>query len=184
MNGQQKFSEDLSFGQKHENIFVERLRKEYDYVETTQGKGCFSAYDIACYKFDENGDYAFYEKDGITFISNMFLIKTFECKADREAHKYGNSFFIEVQCNNKKSGLAKTKATDYAYFCVRALEVEYDLYIIPTEILKDFIINKQYTKTYSRAGDRGVVIGHIIPNNLIEKFRVHSKRVGWLGGKV
>jgi hypothetical protein len=178
MNGQQKFSEDLAFGQNYENLMVERLKKDYDYVDTTQSKGCFSSYDILCYKFTPNGEYEFVDEND-NFINNMDLAATYEVKADRRAKDFGNSLFMEVKCNGKPSGIAISKATHYAYYCERALESEYDLYIIPTNVLRN-IIKKHILKTHNRAGDRGAVVGHIIPNNLIAKYSAESKRVGCL----
>jgi hypothetical protein len=179
MNPNQQFQKDLKFGQDYEKVLKEKFEGEYDYCESSMTKGACKEFDLNFYKYTPNGQIELIDEDN-KFISNMDLVRSYEVKADRKAVDYGNSLFIEVQCNKKDSGLTTTTSTHYAYFCVRALEVEYDLYIIPTEILRGFIQNKQYTLTYTRAGDRGAVLGHIVPNKLIEHFCIQKKRVGCL----
>ena len=78
-------------------------------------------------------------------------IKKYECKADRYAYKTGQ-IAIESECNNKPSGITRTKADYYAYFVVKPYGDLYDLYLIPVSVLKQRIKAKQFM--------RKIVCGH------------------------
>jgi len=114
-----KFLNDLSFGKKYESILASYLQPFYININKIEGK--FKDYDIIC---DNKIKY--------------------EVKSDRLSIKTGN-LAIEFMCNNKESGITSTQSDYYAYFIIKSPD-DYDLYIIPTNDIKDKIKEKQYKK--------------------------------------
>lgn len=121
-----KFLNDLSFGKKYENLLANYLKPFYTSINKIEGK--FKDYDMIC-------------DDKIKY----------EVKSDRLSIKTGN-LAIEFKCNNKESGITATKADFYAYFIIKNSD-EYDLYIIPTEDIKNKIKNKEFKRTVKGGDD-------------------------------
>lgn len=119
------FINDLSFGKKYENILASYLQPFYTNINKIDGK--FKEYDMIC-------------DDKIKY----------EVKSDRLSIKTGN-LAIEYMCNNKESGITSTQSDYYGYFIIKNSD-EYDLYIIPTEYIKNKIKNKEYKRTV-KGGD-------------------------------
>jgi hypothetical protein len=115
-----KFNKDLDFGNKYEN----ELLKYIDYDNYDIKQGLFKDYDIEVIK-DNKPTY-------------------YEVKSDRLTHITKN-IVIEYMCSNKPSGISTTTADYYAYFVVYP-DNDYDLYIIPTKVIREYISYKYYTK--------------------------------------
>jgi len=123
------FFKDLKFGHKYESELATYLNPFYKNINVIKEKCKF--YDIICYT----------END---------IEETYEVKSDRLSIKTGN-LAIEYKSRDKDSGIMITKANFYAYFIIKN-ETEYDLYIIPTEIIKEKINSKEYKKSI-KGGD-------------------------------
>lgn len=122
------FKKDLCFGNKYEIKLLEYI----DYDRYKQALGNFKYYDIKIYKNNE--------------------IFRYEVKADRMAYKT-NNLCIEFYHTGKPSGISTTKADFWAIFVINPLNSnEETLYIIPTQIIKDMIENKEY-KSQMRGRD-------------------------------
>ena len=115
------FLKDLKFGK----IYEKELLKYLDYENYNFSIGNFKPYDLE-------------------IIKNNISIY-YEIKADRISY-ITNNISIEYECNNKLSGISSTTSNYYAYFVIKP-NTNYDLYIIPTEIIRDNIINKTYKKS-------------------------------------
>ena len=74
----------------------------------------------------------------------------YEVKADKLAYKYGN-ICIEYQCSNKPSGITTTESDYYMYFIVNP-DSSYQLYKIPTNVIRRYILEKKY-KRETKGGD-------------------------------
>jgi hypothetical protein len=120
------FDADLKFGQKYEKILIDLLPHD-SYVLTC---GYCKEYDFKLIVDDEEIKY--------------------EVKADRRSINTGN-IFIEYECSGKPSGITTTEAKYYAYFVVKPHDL-WDLYIIPTEEIKNIIDNKDF-KRIVKGGD-------------------------------
>ena len=119
------FINDLSFGKKYESILASYLQPFYTNINKIEGK--FKEYDLIC---DNEIKY--------------------EVKSDRLSYKTGN-VAIEYMCNNKESGITSTQSDYYGYFIIKSPD-DYDLYIIPTEYIKNIIKDKKYKRTV-KGGD-------------------------------
>ena len=116
------FYKDLKFGLKYELEFL----KYINYDTYKQSKGIFKDYDL------------------ITTKDN--IITTYEIKCDRIAYKT-NNLCIEYECNSKPSGIETTKSNFYGYFIIK--NNFHDVYIIPTDYIKQSIKDKKYKKDMS-----------------------------------
>jgi hypothetical protein len=114
------FKEDLQFGKKYEILFMQYIQ----YDDYKFSKGLNKHYDIK-------------------IILNNCRIK-YEIKADRLAYKTGN-IAIEYMCNHQPSGITATRSKYYGIFIIKDDDT-YDLYIIPTKIIKQLIMDKLYWK--------------------------------------
>ena len=114
------FSLDLDFGNIYEKKLIEILPNDSYIIK----EGYFPYYDVEIVK------------DGI--------ITKYEVKADRYTYKTGN-IAIEFECNGKASGIKTTQADYYAYYVVKPYNL-FELYIIPTQLLKDKINSKEYKR--------------------------------------
>jgi hypothetical protein len=123
------FYKDLKFGHRYENELANYLSPFYKKINVIKEKCKF--YDIICYT----------END---------IEETYEVKSDRLSIKTGN-LAIEYKCREKDSGICITKANFYAYYIIKN-ETEYDLYIIPTQEIKNKINSKDYKRTI-KGGD-------------------------------
>jgi hypothetical protein len=124
-----KFFKDLKFGHRYENELAIYLQPFYKKINVIKEKCKF--YDIICYM----------END---------IEETYEVKSDRVSIRTGN-LAIEYMSRGKESGILITKAKFYAYYIIKN-ETEYDLYIIPTDEIKNKINNKEYKKSL-KGGD-------------------------------
>jgi hypothetical protein len=116
------FQKDLKFGLKYELEFL----KYINYDTYKQSKGIFKDYDLITYKDD--------------------IITTYEIKCDRIAYKT-NNLCIEYECNLKPSGIDSTTSNFYGYFIIK--NNSHDVYIIPTNYIKQSIKDKKYKKNMS-----------------------------------
>lgn len=114
------FELDLSFGKIYEKKLLDFVKHDKYNIK----EGYFPYYDVE--------------------ITNNNETKTYECKADRIGYKTGN-MTIEFEHNGRNSGINITTSDYYAYFVVRPYNV-FELYIIPTQQLKDDIANKLYKR--------------------------------------
>ena len=114
------FYSDLSFGNKYEEEFL----KHADFDRYDKAEGVFKPYDLRLFKGNDE-------------------IKI-EVKADRMMKKTKN-VAIEYRCNNKDSGIRTTEAKYWAIFEVIDDET-YNLYIIPTKVINEFIKERKYKK--------------------------------------
>jgi len=123
------FYKDLKFGHKYESELATYLKPYYKNINVIKEKCKY--YDIICYTENDKEE-------------------TYEVKSDRISFKTGN-IAIEYKCSNKDSGIMVTKANFYAYYIIKN-ETEFDLYIIPTEEIKNKINSKDYKRTL-KGGD-------------------------------
>jgi hypothetical protein len=123
------FFKDLKLGNRYENELASYLTPFYKNINVIKEKCNF--YDIICYT----------END---------IEESYEVKSDRLSIKTGN-LAIEYKSRNKNSGILTTKANFYAYYIIKN-ETEYDLYIIPTEEIRNKINSKEYKRTI-KGGD-------------------------------
>jgi hypothetical protein len=123
----ENFKKDLVFGEKYELILLEHIGEYESYIKP---QGCFKEYDLKVYKKKKED-----EKRRFT---------TYEVKADRFGYKT-NNIAIEFMSNNKPSGITSTTAKKWAIFLIDD-KGGYDLYIIPTIIIKNMIDNIEYKK--------------------------------------
>ena len=115
------FNLDLAFGNMYEQKLVDLLPKDSYIIK----EGYFPYYDVEI------------TKDNIT--------KKYEVKADRYTYKTGN-IAIEFECNNKLSGISITQADYYAYYIVKPYNI-FELYIIPTQTIKDLINERKFKRS-------------------------------------
>ena len=113
------FQKDLKFGLKYELEFLKYIN--YDTFE--QSKGKFKDYDLLI------------TKDGIE--------TTYEIKTDRMAYRT-NNLCVEYECNKNPSGISTTTSNFYGYFIIK--NNCHDVYIIPTDFIRECIDNKLYKR--------------------------------------
>lgn len=114
------FNSDLAFGNIYEKKLVEIIPNDSYIIK----EGYFPDYDIE--------------------ITNGEIKTTYEVKADRYTYKT-NNVAIEFECNNSPSGISTTTADYYAYFVIKPYNL-FELYIIPTDIIKNKIEIQEYKK--------------------------------------
>jgi hypothetical protein len=93
-------------------------------------------------------------------------IRYIEVKADFIGCKTGN-FALEYECNNKISGINRTKADYYIIFIVGV-----GIYKIKTKILKEMTM-KNYKSVYG--GDNMKSKMWLIPIKDLEKYKIDNK---------
>jgi len=134
------FASDLKMGNEYEQKYIDMI--DYDSYEIS--KGCFKPYDIKVM----NGD----------------ITTTYEIKADRMTARTGN-VVIEYKCNGKPSGITSSEADYWVYFIVGTTE-----YIkIPTNVLRQFILEKKYKNSVS-GGDGYRSQMYLFPKNVFEDY--------------
>ena len=143
------FNKDLKFG----NIYEHKLIEIVPYDTYVIKEGYFPYYDIEIVK------------DGIT--------TKYEVKADRFTYKTGN-IAIEFNCNSSPSGISVTEADYYAYYVVKPYKL-FELYIIPTQIIKDKIKNKEY-KRITFGGDNKKSEMYIFSIELFNEYKYNLKK--------
>ena len=89
-------------------------------------------------------------------------------KADRRACNTKN-ISIEFECNGKPSGIQTTTADMYAYFVCKPMEA-YDLYLIPTNELRQMIVERKY-KRLVHGGDGYKSHMYLIGLDILEGYR-------------
>jgi hypothetical protein len=143
------FTNDLKFGNKYEEELLKHLR--YDSYEIM--KGYFKPYDI--------------------IIKDNYKEYKIEVKSDRLTHKTGN-ICIESECNGKQSGISTTEADAWAYFeVVNDDKMEYNLYIIPTNIIKKAIKNIKYSRCL-KGGDNYKSKFYLFNKNIFDKYLIYK----------
>lgn len=116
------FYECLRKGQFYETELLKYLN--YDSFTTSKDMGQFSDYDIQIVKDNETIAY--------------------EVKSDFKSARTKN-LCVEYKCSNKPSGISTTKSNYWANFNVlNEKNNQYELYVIPVDVLKEKINNKEY----------------------------------------
>ena len=116
-----KFQSDLKFGQIYEKEFIKIMGFKTYKHETSKA---IKEYDIIV-KYNAQTSIEFETK---------YLIK-----ADRLSYKTGN-VCIEIANCGRPSGITSTKSDYWGYFVIQP--DGYDLYLIPTEELKQMVTEK------------------------------------------
>lgn len=135
------FLQDLAFGEQYQHKLLELIA--FDTCEIA--KGNFKPWDVKI----------IYENDTTTF----------EVKVDRKAKNSGN-IAIEYECNGKPSGISTTEADFWAYFIYGTNEY----FLIPTEDIRNAILNKKYWRT-AKGGDGYRANLYLFPFPVFEDFR-------------
>lgn len=141
------FNLDLEFGNIYEKKIIDLIPNDSYIIK----EGYFPYYDVEL------------TKDNV--------ITKYEVKADRYTYKTGN-IAIEFKCNGLPSGISKTHADYYAYFVVKPYNV-YNLYIIPTQIIKDKINTEEY-KRIIFGGDNKTSQMYIFSLDLFEEYKINN----------
>jgi len=140
------FNSDLAFGNIYEKKLVELIPNESYLIK----EGYFPDYDVE--------------------ITNNNIMVTYEVKADRYTYKT-NNVAIEFECNNSPSGITTTTADYYAYFVIKPYNL-FELYIIPTNIIKSKIEEKEYKKILLGGDNKRSRLYIMDLNNFLEyKFK-------------
>lgn len=140
------FNSDLAFGNIYEKKLVELIPNESYLIK----EGYFPDYDVE--------------------ITNNNIMVTYEVKADRYTYKT-NNVAIEFECNNSPSGIATTTSDFYAYFVIKPYNL-FELYIIPTNIIKSKIEEKEYKKILLGGDNKKSRLYIMDLNNFLEyKFK-------------
>jgi len=114
-----------------------------------------------------------YEKEFIKimgFQTYKHETSKYEIKADRLSYKTGN-VCIEIANCGRPSGITSTKSDYWGYFVIKP--DGYDLYLIPTEELKEMINPKKYKVLRGGDGKKSELI--LIPISHLEKFKYVSQ---------
>ena len=142
-----KFQSDLKFGQIYEKEFIKIMGFQTYKHETSKA---IKEYDIIV---KHNGSETKYE-----------------IKADRFSYKTGNVCIVIANCG-RPSGITSTKSDYWGYFVIKP--DGYDLYLIPTEELKEMINPKKYKVLRGGDGKKSELI--LIPLIHLEKFKYVSQ---------
>ena len=141
------FNLDLEFGNIYEKKLVDIIPNDSYIIK----EGYFPYYDVEITKDN---------------------IKTkYEVKADRCAYKTAN-IAIEFKCNGLPSGISKTQADYYAYYIIKPYNL-FELYIIPTQIIKDKINSLEYKRTMF-GGDNKSSEMYIFGLDLFEEYKINN----------
>jgi len=137
------FRKDLNFGQHYEQLWASTLENP------EMSPLCiFSDWDI---KTDK---------------------ETYEVKADRLVHKYGN-FFIEYECSGKPSGISTTQADYWILYDIEPNNTDYgqvrNVYKVPTDILAVSIAPKCPSK---KGGDGWRSKGYIVSSDKLKQYQL------------
>ena len=146
------FHRDNAFGKKYERLSLNYID---DYIQIVVAPDCkFSAYD---YK--------------VIHTNNPNKWVRYEVKTDRQCYRTGN-FFIETHNKNgTPSGLLLTKSDNYILIVVDLhLNIE-DLYIIPTQKIREFYNNGNHTYR-SIEGLTTCANGFLLPRKELDEITV------------
>ena len=152
-----KFQSDLKFGQIYEKEFIKIMGFQTYKHETSKA---IKEYDIIV-KYNAQTSIEFETK--------------YEIKADRLSYKTGN-VCIEIANCGRPSGITSTKSDYWGYFVIQP--DGYDLYLIPTEELKQMVNPKNYKVI--RGGDGKISELILIPISHLEKFKYISQHKEYL----
>jgi len=143
------FRADLCFGNKYENLFCDylQLKTPNAIIEISSGK--FKPYDIKMIVDDK--------------------IIMYEIKSDRLAYKT-NNICIEYECNSKASGITTSESNFYAYYIVQP-DTIYDLYVIPSDVIKECINNKEYHRIM-KGGDGYKSSFYLFNKEIFDKYKI------------
>ena len=147
-----KFQSDLKFGQIYEKEFIKIMGFQTYKHETNKA---IKEYDI--------------------IVKHNTNETKYEIKADRLSYKTGN-VCIEIANSGRPSGITSTKSDYWGYFVIKP--DGYDLYIIPTEELKEMINPKKYKVLRGGDGKKSELI--LIPISHLEKFKYISQHKEYL----
>ena len=126
------FEPDLAFGKQYEKLLLDYI--EYDTVEFSPA--CCKGWDVE-------------------LTCDGYSVK-YEVKSDRMACRTGN-VAIEISCSGRPSGISSTEANYYAYFIVYPT-MSPTLYLIPTDALKELIIDNKYRRVMGGDGGRSEMV--------------------------
>jgi hypothetical protein len=126
------FGTDLAFGKQYEKLLLDYI--EHDSVEFSPA--CCKGWDLE--------------------LTYEGMKVKYEVKSDRMACRTGN-VAIEIACNSKPSGISSTEANFYAYFIVYPT-MSPTLYLIPTDALKELIIDNKYRRVKGGDGWRSEMV--------------------------
>jgi hypothetical protein len=152
-----KFQSDLKFGQIYEKEFIKIMGFQTYKHETSKA---IKEYDIIV-KYNAQTSIEFETK--------------YEIKADRLSYKTGN-VCIEIANCGRPSGITSTKSDYWGYFVIKP--DGYDLYLIPTEELKQMVNPKNYKVIRGGDGKKSELI--LIPISHLEKFKYISQHKEYL----
>ena len=136
------FKCDLAFGKEWENKLLDYI--EHDTVEFSPP--CCKGWDLE--------------------LTYEGVKVKYEVKSDRMACRTGN-VAIEIACNGKPSGVSTTEANFYAYFIIFPT-MSPTLYLIPTDALKELIIDNKYRRVKGGDGWRSEMI--LVPIEELYEF--------------
>ena len=123
------FRNDLKFGQIYEREFIKVMG-------------------LKSYEIDHETNKAIKEYDII--VRQNGIETKYEIKADRLSSKTGN-VCIEIAYKGQPSGITTTASDYWGYFVIKS--EGYDLYLIPTDELKQMIFSKPNQYKSIRGGD-------------------------------
>lgn len=135
------FSTDLKIGREYE-------------------KKALDLFDLSGYEEPDKENQAYY--DYKLLLSNG-KTRYIEVKADFKGRDTGN-FALEYQCNNKPSGVNRTKADYYIIFIVGV-----GIYKLRPKILQSMI--PKYRSVYGGDGKRALIC--LIPLKELESYKIH-----------
>ncbi len=147
-----KFQSDLKFGQIYEKELIKIMGFQTYKHETSKA---IKEYDTIV-KYNAQTSIEFETK--------------YEIKADRLSYKTRNDC-IEITNCGRPSGITSTKSDYWGYFVIKP--DGYDLYLIPTEELKEMINPKIYKVIRGGDGKKSELI--LIPICDLEKFKYVSQ---------
>ena len=147
-----KFQSDLKFGQIYEKEFIKIMGFQTYKHETSKA---IKEYDI--------------------IVKHNTNETKYEIKADRLSYKTGN-VCIEIANCGRPSGITSTKSDYWGYFVIKP--DGYDLYLIPTEELKEMVNSKKYKVIRGGDGKKSELI--LIPLSHLEKFKYISQHKEYL----
>lgn len=143
---QNKFLQDLSFGQYYEELFITLI--EHDGYKRCNNK----YYDIELLKGDK--------------------LVYYEVKCDKMLYRT-NNICIEFECYNKDSGITTTKADKYVIFELFPDET-FNLYVIPVKRIKQQINEKTY-KRVMNGGDYKSSKFYLFDKEIFKKYLIIKK---------
>ena len=141
-----KFQSDLKFGQIYEKEFIKNMGFKTFQHEITKA---IKEYDI--------------------IVKQNSSETKYEIKADRLSYKTGN-VCIEIAYKGQPSGITSTASDYWGYFVIKS--EGYDLYLIPTDELKQMIFSKPSKYKSIRGGDGRNSDLVLISLKELDKFRV------------